>query len=178
MTEKVKKLYFTHEKKKEREHYVDNARLVESIKTYKKMLDNGDKNAKMPEYIGVAFIKMAERIGKKPNYSSYSYLDEMMDDAIENCIKGISSFDPERSPYAVSYFSITIMRAFHRRIEQEHQQNYVKHKYVEKFMDDPEIKSLIDMESSNHIIESYERKLENARKKNVTEVEIENSTVG
>lgn len=177
MAEKVKKLYFTHDKKKTKEHYVDNARLVESIREYKSALKSGDEKAIMPAYIGIAFMKMAERIGKKPNYASYSYLDEMIDDAIENCIKGVKSFDPDRSPYAVSYFSITIMRAFHRRIDEEHKQNYVRHKNVGEFLGDDEIRSMIDVDSSNHIIDTFERKMENARKKNEV-TSIEDSTVG
>lgn len=114
-------------------HYVDNAKLYEAFVKHKENVTKARKLGKpdppLPDYIGMCFMLIAEKVGSKGSYSKYSYLDEMKDDAIENCIVAANNFDPEKGKNPFAYFTQVTMWAFHRRIDKEKKQTYIKYKY-------------------------------------------------
>lgn len=129
----------------------------------------GELDPILPDYLGRCFLLMAEKIGTKYNFSRYSYLDEMRDDAIENCIMAANNFDPEKSSNPFAYFTKTIWFAFLRRIEKEQKQTVIKYKmmrnmYIEGSLtngDSNEFKSLdlkIDNEFMDAVVVDYEEK--------------------
>jgi hypothetical protein len=73
---------------------------------------------------------IATRVSFKPNFSSYSYRDEMVSDAIENCIRCVLNFDPERGENPFSYFTQVINFAFIRRIQKEKKQTLTKQRIL------------------------------------------------
>lgn len=102
-----------------------------------------DKSSpRIPEYVGKCLMMIAERLSRKPNFSGYSYRDEMVSDAIENCIMyGVNNFDPAKTNNPFAYFTQIIKFAFFRRIEKESKQQYIKiknmeHRYLEGEMFD------------------------------------------
>ena len=75
---------------------------------------------KQPNSLGIFFTQMAKKMGTRPNFSRYTYLDEMIQDGIHDCVKAVKSFDPaqvKKNPFG--YFSIIIWNAFLRRIDIE-----------------------------------------------------------
>lgn len=90
---------------------------------------------RLPDYIGMCFIELAEGVGRRDNFSKYSYLDEMKADGIENCIIAANNFDPERSEQnPFGYFTQIIWWAFLRRIDKEKKQTYVKYKSMQNLI--------------------------------------------
>jgi hypothetical protein len=90
----------------------------------------------IPNYIGECFMKICEGLSHKPNFIRYSYRDEMVMDAVENCVKAIMNFDLNKAtrtglPNAFAYFTQIAYFAFLRRIAKEKKQWEIKLKYIE-----------------------------------------------
>lgn len=133
-------------------HYVNNENLLKALIEYKK-LKKENPDAKIPEYIGVCIMEIAKRFSRSPNFVNYSFRDEMIGDAIENCLLYLDNFDPEKSKNPFAYFTQICYNAFARRIIAEKKQSYIKHKLVQdNFLDSFDINELDDKEmSQNHI---------------------------
>lgn len=113
-------------------NYVNNPDLLQALIEYraacKEAEDAGDRNPQVPEYIGKCILLIATRLATKPNFSGYSYKEEMISDGIENCLQYIHNFDPEKSQNPFAYFTQIIWYAFLRRIQKEKKQTYIKFK--------------------------------------------------
>lgn len=116
-------------------NYVNNAEFLKSIIDYKKLCieaeNCGDAPPKIPNYIGTCLYKIATRLASRPNFSGYTYKDDMISDGLENAIQALSNFDPEKSSNPFAYFTQIIWYAFLRRIDKEKKQLYIKHKVIE-----------------------------------------------
>ena len=95
--------------KKQNEHYVNNKEFTEAVAEYsngiKEAKANGTEPPKMSEYIGECIYKIATRLSTRPNFINYTYRDEMICDAIENCIQYIGNFNVEKSNNAFAYIT-------------------------------------------------------------------------
>ena len=91
-------------------------------------------------------MMIATKLATKANFSGYTYKDEMICDALENCVVAVHSFNPEKSKNPFAYFTQIIWYAFLRRIEKEKKQTYVKYKSLEQLVVDAE---LLDDEGSD-----------------------------
>ena len=118
-----------------RKNYINNAEFLTSIVQYKNRCqeaeESGDHQPPIPNYIGECIYKIATRLATKPNFSGYSYKEEMISDGLENAIQALGNFDPEKSSNPFAYFTQIIWYAFLRRIDKEKKQLYIKHKVVE-----------------------------------------------
>jgi hypothetical protein len=127
--------------KKPKKHYVDNRRFLEEIIKHKKACVEAEKNGlekpRLSEYIGTCILMIAERLSTKPKYMNYSFRDEMVSDAIENCFLYFGNFNPEISENPFAYFTQIISFAFHRRINKEEKNRYIIYKsFQESGLDD------------------------------------------
>ena len=93
--------------------------------------DTGEKRPPVNEYIGKCFLDIAQHLAQKPNFTNYPYKDEMISDAIENCLLYAHNFNPDKSKNPFSYFTQITYYAFLRRIEKEKKQQYIKYKITE-----------------------------------------------
>lgn len=122
---------------KKSNHYINNQEFLKSLVDYKEACVQAEKEGKpdpsIPNYIGECFLKIAEHLSRKPNFSSYSFREEMVLDGIENCIMYFRNFDPSKSNNPFAYFTQIIYYAFLRRIMKEKKQLYVKYKATEQF---------------------------------------------
>jgi len=75
---------------------------------------------------------IATNVSMKPNFISYTFRDEMIGDAIENCCQYFDNFDPKRSKNPFAYFTQITWYAFLRRIHKEKKQLYAKYKAHEQ----------------------------------------------
>jgi hypothetical protein len=119
-------------------NYIDNEKFSEEIHKYnlKKQIaiENNKPIPPVSEYIGKCFIQISEGMAQKPNFNRYTYLDEMISDGIENCLRYIANYDIEKetrtgSPNAFYYFSQITYWAFVRRIKKEKKQAEIKENY-------------------------------------------------
>jgi DNA-directed RNA polymerase specialized sigma24 family protein len=116
-------------------HYINNKdfhkALVERKVEVDKALSVGASKPQISDYIGSCFLKLANNIAHKSNFSRYPYREEMISDGIIDCMKYIDTFDTAReNPFA--YFTSAISNAFIRRIVKEKKQGYVKSMLLSK----------------------------------------------
>ena len=81
------------------------------------------------------FLRIAEGLSHKANFIRYTYREEMVMDAVENCLKAINNYDIEAAtrtgkPNAFAYFTQITWYAFLRRIAKEKKQQEIKMKYI------------------------------------------------
>lgn len=163
-------------------HYINNQDFMKSLMDYKKLCADAKKDNKpqpiIPNYIGECFMKIAEGLSHKPNFINYTYRDEMISDAIENCLMYFDNFDPEKSSNPFAYFTQIVYYAFLRRIQKEKKQLYVKYKSTELqgILDANEFSELEDLnipqfemyDNIAEFIETYETSRDTKKVKKVT----------
>jgi hypothetical protein len=122
-------------------HYVNNAQFSQAVVDYVGHLDECKKEEtalpKVPDYIAQCFLRIAEGLSHKANFIRYTYREEMVMDAVENCLKAISNYNLEAAtrtgkPNAFAYFTQITWFAFLRRITKEKKQQEIKIKYLTK----------------------------------------------
>ena len=122
-------------------HYVNNGDFSTAVVDYVEKVDNARKEnniiPKVPDYIAECFLKIAEGLSHKANFIRYTYREEMVMDAVENCLKAIGNYNLEAAtrtgkPNAFAYFTQITWYAFLRRITKEKKQQDIKLKYLTK----------------------------------------------
>lgn len=106
-------------------HYVDNDKFVAAIEEYKKQYSLNPET-RISEYIGFCIMEICTRFSLRPNFVNYSYREDMIGDAIENCIRYIKNFDSSKSTNAFAYFTQIAYFAFIRRLAREKKQSMIK----------------------------------------------------
>lgn len=128
------------EKKKQREHYVNNKEFLEALIEYKtscaKAEAEGKEKPPVTHYIGECFLKIAQHLCYRPNFINYTYKHDMISDGIENCLMYIHNFNPEKSKNPFAYFTQIIYYAFLRRISKEKRQTEIKQRKIQEMMVD------------------------------------------
>lgn len=141
-------------KAKDKPHYVNNAQfseaVVEYVKHAREVESQGLDKPQINDYIASCFLKIAEGLSHKANFVRYTYREEMMMDAVENCLKAIDNYNLETAtrtgkPNAFAYFTQISWYAFLRRIEREKKQQDIKMRYLTE----SGIEDLISEESQN-----------------------------
>ena len=122
-------------------HYVNNAIFSQAVVDYVSHVEKCKKEKeslpKVPDYIAQCFLRIAEGLSHKANFIRYTYREEMVMDAVENCLKAISNYILEAAtrtgkPKAFAYFTQITWFAFLRRITKEKKQQDIKLKYLTK----------------------------------------------
>jgi len=120
--------------KKKPEHYVNNKDFTAAVAEYVVQIKEAKEADKTPprmsEYIGECVYKIATRLSTRPNFINYTYRDEMICDAIENCIQYLGNFNIEKSSNAFAYVTQICYYAFLRRIQKEKKQVFIKQKSI------------------------------------------------
>ena len=128
-------------KPKDKPHYVNNAdfstAVVAHVSSAREASSKGDTKPVVPDYIARCFLKIAEGLSHKANFVRYTYREEMVMDAVENCLKAIENYNLETAtrtgkPNAFAYFTQISWYAFLRRIQKEKKQMHLKYLYVER----------------------------------------------
>jgi hypothetical protein len=126
--------------KKTKVMYVNNTDFYNAIIQYKKSLRRAkrkkEEEPRIPEYIGECIWKIAQKLSTKPCFIGYSYREEMIGDAVENCILYFKDYDPDYNPdnnpnykaNPFAYFTQIIYYAFLRRISREEKNRYIIYK--------------------------------------------------
>ena len=122
--------------KRKRNNFIDNkefyAAFVEFRKACDEATEKGEPRPIVPRYIGKCFLDIAEHLSMRPNFSNYMYRQDMVMDAVENCVVYCHRFDPEKSKNPFSYFTQVCWYAFLRRIGKEKRQIEVCDKIIAK----------------------------------------------
>ena len=145
-------------------HYVNNADFSNAVVQYVTEVREAEKNQQplpiVPDYIAQCFLRIAEGLSHKSNFIRYTYREEMVMDAVENCLKAINNYNLETAtrtgrPNAFAYFTQISWYAFLRRIAKEKKQQDVKMKYLAK----SGIENFVDLDmadaAAGHVIETF-----------------------
>ena len=131
-------------------HYIDNKEFFAEMVKWKTLVidaeESGDPKPPVTEYIGQCFLLIAERLSTRPNFVNYPFRDEMVGDAIENCLMYAANFDPEKSKNPFDYFNQITYQASLRRIQREKKQDTIKYKLMEAADAKGELASILDPE--------------------------------
>ena len=155
-------------------NYINNKTLYSAMIQYKNELREAEKNRKnkpqVPRYIGESIVLICNNLAKKPNFSGYTYKEDMISDAMIDCIAAVDNFNPDKTNNPFAYFTQIAWNAFIRRIHKEKKQTYIKHKNFENMylMDelyggDSDIQMGVN-EYSSEIVKTYENKLTKTKK--------------
>lgn len=126
-------------KPKDKPHYVNNREfslaVVEYVKTANAAEAAETEIPKVTNYIATCFLKISSGLSHKSNFIRYTYREEMVMDAVENCLKAIGNYNIEAAtrsgnPNAFAYFTQICWYAFLRRIAREKKQQDIKLKYI------------------------------------------------
>ena len=143
---------------KKKNHYVDNEKFLAEIKVYKQQckdaLAEGKEKPRISEYIGKCIYLIAENLSHKPRFMNYSFRDELVSDAIENCFLYFDNFDSDKYSNPFAYFTQIIYYAFHRRIAKEEKNRYIIYKkFQESVLDTSDASLMLDADD-NHVVSS------------------------
>ena len=128
-------------KPKQKPHYVNNKEFSQSVVDYVKLVNEAQAQGKplpvVTDYIATCFLKIAQGLSHKANFIRYTYREEMVMDAVENCLKAIMNYNIDAAtrtgnPNAFAYFTQICYYAFLRRLAKEKKQQDIKFKYIEK----------------------------------------------
>jgi DNA-directed RNA polymerase specialized sigma24 family protein len=147
-----------------KKNYINNKTLYEFMIEHHRNLKI-NKDHRLDDYIVQAIMLICNNLSRKPNFSRYTYKDDMVSDAICDCIAAVNNFNSDKTENPFAYFTQIAWNAFLRRIHKEKRETYIKHKNFEyKFLTDM---SLVDNETlqlknnelSNEVIKSFEATL-------------------
>lgn len=159
-----------------KKNYINNKDFYDAIVQYHERLKKhreekrNTPEPRIPDYIGECFMLLARKIASRPNFSGYTYRDEMIDDGIENCVIGFHSFNPEKYQNPFSYFTQIIWFAFLRRIAKEEKHSYIKHKMLinasMNAMNEGSLETInIDDDKAANLMNKFEKKIKKPKAK-------------
>ena len=156
-------------------HYVNNAQFSQAVVDYVGKLEECKKEQvplpKVPDYVAQCFLRIAEGLSHKANFIRYTYREEMVMDAVENCLKAIANYNLEAAtrtgkPNAFAYFTQITWYAFLRRITKEKKQQEIKLKYLTKSGIDSFIDTGTEATASNtatHFVDTLRDRIQRVR---------------
>lgn len=128
-------------KAKAKPHYVNNRDFSAAVMDYaisaRKAKSKDKQVPVVTDYIAQCFIRIAEGLSHRPNFVRYTYREEMVMDAVENCLRAVGNYNIDTAtrtgkPNAFSYFTQICYFAFIRRITKEKRQQDIKFRFIEK----------------------------------------------
>lgn len=139
------------EEARKKPHYVNNKEFTQAVCDWathaKNEVAEGRERPQVSDYIAKCLLRMCEGLSHKSNFVRYTYREEMVMDAVENCLKAVINYDVDAAtrkgtPNAFGYFTQIAWFAFLRRITKEKKQHDLKLRYInevgfDEFMVDP-----------------------------------------
>ena len=145
-------------------HYVNNKEFSQAVVEYCTVVKQAKIDGKplpiVPDYIAQCFLKISEGLSHKSNFIRYTYREEMVMDAVENCLKAIENYDIDAAtrsgnPNAFAYFTQISWYAFLRRIAKEKKQQDIKLKYLSQSGIEQYILNDFDDVAANNAVQAF-----------------------
>ena len=93
--------------------YVTNEKLLTEIRKYK-------ETKKMSDELGKCILIIARRYATKPNYCGYTYIEDMISDAVLTVVKYLDNFDEKKSNNPFAYITQIVSNGFKASLNVEH----------------------------------------------------------
>jgi len=145
-------------------HYVNNKEFSQAVVDYCTIVKSAKEKEEslpiVPDYIAQCFLKIAEGLSHKSNFIRYTYREEMVMDAVENCLKAIENYNIEAAtrsgnPNAFAYFTQISWYAFLRRIAKEKKQQEIKLKYLSQSGIEQYVYGDVDDKAANNAVQLF-----------------------
>lgn len=115
--------------------YIDNQKFNEELRKF--LIECDELEAKnepipaIPNYICESFMKIARGLGSTHRFSRYTYLDDMVSDAIEACVTKVRCFDYNKYSNPFAYFTQICWFAFIGCTGEEYKQKKIIYRACE-----------------------------------------------
>ena len=112
-------------------YYVKNADLLEEVIRYK-------ETDIISEELGEMLLMIARNYASKGSYSGYTWVSDMVSEAVLTCIKYMKNFKPEKSTNAFAYVTQICKNSFKAFIKDQNKHSDIKdlcYKSYTKFME-------------------------------------------
>ncbi|MCX8008342.1 MAG: hypothetical protein N3A54_01420 [Patescibacteria group bacterium] len=116
-----------------KKHYVNNEDFLKKLKAFRSNKKKG-LVSRIPDEIAEIIHSIAVSLARSPKFNGYTYKEEMISDAVLNCLEKIDNFSPRKSNNPFAYFTQIIYFAFIRRIKGENKHSYIKNKIMQDFL--------------------------------------------
>ena len=110
-------------KSKKEEGYLSNKEM------YEELVDCQIKD-KVSDKLGKMFMILAKRYSTKPNFSGYSYRDEMISNGILACCSALHKFDAKRGNNPFAYYTSIVHNCFIQTLNKERKQQEIRDKLL------------------------------------------------
>ena len=106
-------------KKDESKYYVTNKELLPEINYYA-------ETGIATEKFGYQIMLIAQNLAKKSNYNGYSWVNDMVNEAILTCLKYCRNWDPEKSQNPFAYLTTICNSSFKGFLNKESKHSKIK----------------------------------------------------
>ena len=115
-------------KSNEDAYYVDKSKFTEQVsieaKTIREAKEKGTPIPPLSNYVSECIFKICTKLSYSQRFRNYTYIEEMVGDALLDCVAGVKNYDPTKQtrsgkPNAFGYFTQISWYAFVRRINLE-----------------------------------------------------------
>ena len=156
------------------ENHLNNADFSNAVVEYVQSANEAKADNKtvpiIPNYIAECFLRISEGLSHKSNFIRYTYREEMVMDAVENCLKAIHNYDLSTAtrtgrPNAFAYFTQIAWYAFLRRIAKEKKQQDIKLSYLSRVNVEDILGSVdeIDLQQTQYVVESLRQRIDRVK---------------
>jgi len=108
--------------KRKGKYYVNNKELLPELAVVQ-------ETGEIPEKLHLMFYDMAKKIGTKPRFSGYTWIDDMISDAYLKCCVVAHKFNSETTQNPFGYFTSVIINHFWDALNGENKQKKIKEKF-------------------------------------------------
>jgi hypothetical protein len=161
--------------------YIDNIAFNTQLRDYLISCNeaevNGDEIPEVPHIIGDSFIKIATGLGSTFRFSKYTYLDDMIGDAVSSCFIKIRNFDYTKYDNPFAYFTQICWFAFIGRIGDEHKQKKIIYRVCENLSLEEFNLDSEDADTSNQYLEFLRENIEQRELDKIRQSETEKKFV-
>lgn len=129
-------------KKSDLNDYIDSAKfskaVIEFVEKHHLAIQKELEPPRVSDYIASSFLLICENLSHRPNFVGYTYREDMVMDAVENCLRAIASYNPNyksKAGYkinAFNYFTTVAYWAMVRRIQKENKDVKLKNKIIDQ----------------------------------------------
>jgi hypothetical protein len=114
----IKEIKVVVKKERGKKNYINNRDFHEALVQWKLELKENPK-ARLSNYIGLCFQKIAEGRAKHPWYSGWTFKEDMIASAVLICCEYAHNYKPEKSENPFAYFTQCCNNAFEQLKKKE-----------------------------------------------------------
>lgn len=146
---------------KKDKYYVKNSELLEEVVEFK-------ESGIVSENLGKMLISIAESYASKGSYVGYTWISDMVSEAVLTCIKYLNNFDLNKSSNAFAYITQICKNSFKAFIKKQHTHSEIKdicYKSYEKFNESQSAYSTKSINYEDILIPTHGYKKKKKKKK-------------